>query len=126
MSCILRFRHNVVTICPQREDRRMDSIRLRIQQRLMMTHHTEPAKSGMTSTLTSALRVFALLAATAFATCQAANAEYQIRSATNAVPATTALTITHGPFLQAPSETAITVSWATSGKCVSRVEYRPE
>ena len=91
-----------------------------------MTHYTEPAKSGMTSTLTSALSLFALLAATAFATRQAASAEDPIRPTTNAIQATTALSITHGPFLQAPSETAITVSWATSGKCVSRVEYRPE
>src|ERR1035437_9722420 len=91
-----------------------------------MTHHTEPAKSGITSALNSVLGLFALLAAPAFATCQAASAEDPIRPATNAIPATAALTITHGPFLQAPSETAITVSWATSGKCVSRVEYRPE
>ncbi len=80
----------------------------------------------MTSTLASALGLWALLAVTAFATCQAASAEDPNRPLTNAAPATTALTITHGPFLQAPSETAITVSWATSGKCVSRVEYRPE
>ena len=34
--------------------------------------------------------------------------------------------ITHGPFLQAPSETGITICWATSHKSVSWVEYRPE
>jgi hypothetical protein len=45
---------------------------------------------------------------------------------TNAVPADVSLAIPHGPFLQAPSETGITISWATTRKCVSRVEYRPE
>jgi acid phosphatase type 7 len=45
---------------------------------------------------------------------------------TNAVPADASLAISHGPFLQAPSETGITISWATTRKCVSRVEYRPE
>ena len=40
--------------------------------------------------------------------------------------ASTNLAITHGPFLQTPSATGITVSWATSRKCVSWVEYRPE
>lgn len=39
---------------------------------------------------------------------------------------TAALTITHGPFLQAPSADGVTVSWATSAKCLSWVEYRPE
>ncbi|HOF71025.1 MAG TPA: FN3 domain-containing metallophosphoesterase family protein [Verrucomicrobiota bacterium] len=37
-----------------------------------------------------------------------------------------AFAITHGPFLQAPSPTGITISWATSRKGVSRVEYRLE
>ncbi len=36
------------------------------------------------------------------------------------------LAITHGPFLQAPSDTGITVSWATSRRCVSSVEFRPD
>jgi len=49
------------------------------------------------------------------AACRLASAENQAE-----------LAITHGPFLQAPSETGITVSWATSLKCVSWVEYRPE
>lgn len=34
--------------------------------------------------------------------------------------------IIHGPFVQAPSETGMTISWATSRKAVSRVEYRAE
>jgi acid phosphatase type 7 len=34
--------------------------------------------------------------------------------------------ITHGPYLQAPSETGITISWATSAKSVSWLEYRAE
>jgi acid phosphatase type 7 len=45
---------------------------------------------------------------------------------TNDPPAPTPLAITHGPFVQAPSETGMTISWATSCKCVSWVEYRPE
>jgi len=36
------------------------------------------------------------------------------------------LAIAHGPILQAPSETGVTISWVTSRKCVSRVEYRTE
>jgi len=43
------------------------------------------------------------------------------------VSATTAthesLRITDGPYLQAPSETGITIAWRTNNKCVSRVEY---
>jgi predicted phosphodiesterase len=70
--------------------------------------------------------VCALFAATAFATCQLASAENPVERTANAVQAATALAITHGPLLQAPSETGVTVSWATSRKCVSRVEYRPE
>jgi acid phosphatase type 7 len=70
--------------------------------------------------------VSALVAATALATCQPAGAEAPAALATNALPASTNLAITHGPFLQAPSETGVTVSWATSLKCVSRVEYRLE
>jgi predicted phosphodiesterase len=37
--------------------------------------------------------------------------------------ALTALKITQGPYLQAPSETGMTVVWATNRKCVSKVEY---
>ncbi len=33
------------------------------------------------------------------------------------------LRITHGPYLQAPSESAVTITWATDRKCVSKVEY---
>lgn len=34
-----------------------------------------------------------------------------------------ALAIIHGPYLQAPGDTGITVCWMTNRKCVSRVEY---
>ena len=34
-----------------------------------------------------------------------------------------ALAITYGPYLQAPSDTTMTVCWMTSRKCVSAVEY---
>jgi acid phosphatase type 7 len=60
------------------------------------------------------LGLTALLATASVALGQPASAD-----STNAP-----LAITHGPFLQAPTETGITVSWATSLKCVSRVEYR--
>ncbi len=36
----------------------------------------------------------------------------------------TALQITAGPYLQAPSETGMTIAWSTSHKSVSKVEYR--
>ena len=91
-----------------------------------MTHPTEPTKSGMTSAFMRAFALCALFAATTSGTCQSASAETAVSLTTNAVLADIALAITHGPFLQAPSETAITVSWATSRKCVSSVEYRPE
>jgi len=35
------------------------------------------------------------------------------------------LAITHGPYLQAASETGMTIVWATNRNCVSRVEYGP-
>ena len=54
-------------------------------------------------------------------TCRLAGAENSGGLTTNA-----ALAITHGPFLQAPSEEGLTVSWATSRKCVAWVEYRAE
>jgi predicted phosphodiesterase len=56
----------------------------------------------------------------------AASGENQLAQTTNTPPNSAPLAITHGPFLQAPSETGVTISWATSRKCVSRVEYRPE
>lgn len=34
------------------------------------------------------------------------------------------LAISHGPFLQAPSESGVTISWVTTRKAVSWVEYR--
>jgi predicted phosphodiesterase len=91
-----------------------------------MTHQIEPAKSTKTSSFTRTFGVCALFAAIAFTTCHAASAENPVGLTTNAVPADTALAIIHGPFVQSPSETGVTLSWATSRKCVSRVEYRPE
>ena len=35
----------------------------------------------------------------------------------------TALAITHGPYLQLPTGTSMTVVWHTNKKCVSKVEY---
>lgn len=37
---------------------------------------------------------------------------------------TVPLAISHGPYLQMPAETSMTVVWATNGRCVSKVEYR--
>jgi hypothetical protein len=68
----------------------------------------------------------ALLLAGALASGQPSSTVVTRTPATNTVPADVSLTILHGPFLQAPSETGITISWATTQKCVSRVEYRPE
>ena len=80
----------------------------------------------MTSCFTRTFGGCAFFTAGAIATCQLASAENPVELTTKTVPAATALAITHGPLLQAPSQTGVTVSWATSGKCVSRVEYRPE
>lgn len=46
-------------------------------------------------------------------------------SAAETKPSTTAaaLQITHGPYLQAPSQSGITVVWVTNRNCVSKVEY---
>lgn len=41
-------------------------------------------------------------------------------------PASSGFSLSHGPFVQTPSETEVTISWATSGKSISRVAYRPE
>jgi acid phosphatase type 7 len=35
----------------------------------------------------------------------------------------TALAITHGPYLQLPTGTSMTIVWHTNKKCVSRIEY---
>ncbi len=68
----------------------------------------------------------ALAAGIALAACTTGRAQSPPQAAAQTMPASAALAITHGPFLQAPSATGITISWATSRKCVSRVEYRPE
>ncbi|MCX6903939.1 MAG: FN3 domain-containing metallophosphoesterase family protein [Verrucomicrobia bacterium] len=68
----------------------------------------------------------ALLVVTALAGCQSPSSDHKPVGATNSLPAIMPLAIMHGPFLQAPSETGVTISWATSRKCVPRVEYRPE
>lgn len=75
---------------------------------------------------TKTLGACALAAAVFGASAQTARGENPLAQTTNAAPSSTPLTITHGPFLQGPSETAVTISWATSRKCVSRVEYRQE
>lgn len=58
--------------------------------------------------------------------CQSPCVRSRQAATTNSVPAHVPLAILHGPWLQAPSDSGITVSWVTSRKCVSRVEYRPE
>jgi predicted phosphodiesterase len=63
-------------------------------------------------------RVLGLLVVGMLAGCQAGS------PAKKSAAATAPLAVTHGPFLQAPSETGVTVSWATSRKCASKVEYR--
>ena len=68
----------------------------------------------------------ALVSTAALTGCQSTSADKQLAGTTNAIPAQVPLAILHGPLLQAPSETGLTVSWVTSRKCVSRVEYRPE
>jgi len=67
-----------------------------------------------------------LLLAGALARGQTNPAASPPASAANTLPTEVSLAIRHGPFLQAPSESGITISWATTRKCVSRVEYRPE
>lgn len=37
-----------------------------------------------------------------------------------------ALAITHGPYLQLPTGTSMTIVWHTNRKCVSKVEYGPD
>jgi acid phosphatase type 7 len=68
----------------------------------------------------------ALLLAGALACGQTNPAASTSAPTTNALPTDVSLAIRHGPFLQAPSDTGITISWATTRKCVSRAEYRPE
>jgi len=68
----------------------------------------------------------ALLLAVTLVGCQSAGSGPRLAGTTNSAPASLPLAILHGPWLQAPSETGVTISWATSRKCVSRIEYRPE
>jgi len=91
-----------------------------------MSYLAEPAKCAMKSPLARLFGLCAFVAGIAAATCPPASAQSPLGLTSNAIPASAALAITHGPFLQAPSETGFTVSWATSRKCVSRVEYRLE
>jgi predicted phosphodiesterase len=41
-------------------------------------------------------------------------------------PDASALAITHGPYLQLPTGTSMTIVWHTNRPCVSRVEYGPD
>jgi hypothetical protein len=91
-----------------------------------MTNQTEPAQCATKSRFARVFGLCAFVAGIAVATCPSASAQNQVKLSINAVPASNTLAITHGPFLQAPSERGVTLSWATSVKCVSRVEYRPE
>lgn len=93
-----------------------------------MTQHiqNEPTKPVRASILTHALGSCALGAAIAVAVSQSADAQVPAGAATSSAAAGALMAITQGPFLQAPSKTGVTVSWATSRKCVSWVEYRPE
>ena len=46
----------------------------------------------------------------------------QAMAAENAEP----LAITHGPYLQGPRATSMTIVWFTNKKCISRVEFLPD
>ena len=86
----------------------------------------QPTKPRRLLSFTKTFSACALVAAVLSASGQAASRDNQLAQKTNTLSDRAPLAITHGPFLQAPSETAVTISWATSRKCVSRVEYRPE
>jgi predicted phosphodiesterase len=58
--------------------------------------------------------------------CRSTDTGKTLTQAGESAPTKLPLAIMHGPFLQAPSETGVTISWVTSRKCVSRIEYRPE
>jgi predicted phosphodiesterase len=58
--------------------------------------------------------------------CWAASAQGAEKTNSAAATAQPAMAINHGPILQAPSETAMTVSWATTRPALSWVEYQPE
>jgi predicted phosphodiesterase len=47
-------------------------------------------------------------------------------AADSAPPSSSAVpvAISHGPYLQLPADTSMTIVWATNGRCVSKVEYR--
>ena len=93
-------------------------------RRLMMTRLQPPQPRLTIFSLICAMG--ALLVVAVLAGCQSTSPGQKLAAATNSVPASLPLAIMHGPFLQAPSETGITVSWGTSRKCVSWVEYRSE
>jgi len=57
--------------------------------------------------------------------CQSTDGAKKSAGRTNGPPVLPPLAILHGPLLQAPSDTGIIISWVTSRKCVSKVEYRP-
>lgn len=80
----------------------------------------------MTVYFARAFSVCAAVLALLLTGCQSSNARKTYPEAAVGVSANQPLAILHGPFLQAPSETGLTLSWVTSRKCVSRVEYRPE
>lgn len=65
----------------------------------------------------SACVIFAMLVSLAYAGFREAPPDRQI--ADSNAP----LTISHGPYLQLPGATSMTVVWHTNRKCVSRVEY---
>ena len=87
------------------------------------TQSTNPCRLRL---ILSAWVIGALLTAAVLAGCRSTGQGDKLAPETSRVPTSLPLAILCGPFLQAPSETGVTVSWATSRKCVSRVEYRPE
>ena len=91
-----------------------------------MPNRTQPPKPALTSSLTSLIGLFACFAVTALFNRPSAGAQTPVGLTNSGSSTGVALVITHGPFLQAPSETGVTISWATSRKCVPRIEYRPE
>lgn len=91
-----------------------------------MTIRIRPTNSGRLLAFPKACAVSVFLAASALVGCQSTGSSPRLGGTTNSFPVKPPLAILHGPFLQAPSETGITLSWGTSRKCVSRVEYRPE
>jgi acid phosphatase type 7 len=91
-----------------------------------MTMRIQPTKPCRPTAFSRTFAVGAFLVAAALLSCQSKGPGGKSAATTLSAPVNPPLAITHGPFLQAPSETGVTISWATSRKCVSRVEYRPE